>query len=265
LKTKKRKTKYFTFLLIPDNERATRSIKIRTTVMRFFLVMLAVTFLLILAGAVTYWRVAELALDYNNLLEENVQLKKNLSRLEELQADIDKLKQVDKKLRSSLSGYVTLIEENNSDPERVLSSGIESMGSIKYEQSIFNSIPAEIPVDGFITRGFETSSILSNAHIGIDIAAEEGSPVKSTADGIVIFSDWTFKDGYVVIIKHKFNIFSFYKHNMQNLCQEMEYVKRGQAIALLGGTGQITSGVHLHFEIWEGPIPIDPHVFLQMN
>jgi hypothetical protein len=98
-----------------------------------------------------------------------------------------------------------------------------------------------------------------------DIAAEMGSPVKATADGNVIFSGWTFQEGYVVIIKHKYNFFSFYKHNMQNLCQELEYVQKGQVIALLGDTGQITSGAHLHFEIWRGSKPVDPMMFVQMN
>jgi murein DD-endopeptidase MepM/ murein hydrolase activator NlpD len=92
-----------------------------------------------------------------------------------------------------------------------------------------------------------------------------GSAVKATADGIVIFTGWTFQEGYVVILKHKYNFFSFYKHNLQNLCQELESVKKGQVIALLGDTGQITSGAHLHFEIWQGSKPIDPMIFLQEN
>ena len=99
----------------------------------------------------------------------------------------------------------------------------------------------------------------------IDIAAEMGSPIKATADGVVVFAGWTFHDGYMVILKHKYNFFSFYKHNQQNLCQDLEYVKKGQVIALLGDTGQITSGAHLHFEIWQGSMPLDPITFLQMG
>ena len=252
-------------MLIPDNEQATRSIKLRTGVLRFLLFLFVVIFLLVIAGAATYWKVAEVAIDYKRLAEENTRLKKSLTKVEELQSDIEKLKKVDKKLRSSLSGYVSLVEQKDEDPENVLASGIDNMSGIKYDRSIFNSIPAEIPLSGFVTRGFETSSILSDAHIGIDIAAEMGSPIKATADGTVIFSGWTFKDGYVVILRHKFNFFSFYKHNMQNLCQKLESVKKGQVIALLGDTGQITSGAHLHFEIWQGSKPVDPQWFLEMN
>jgi murein DD-endopeptidase MepM/ murein hydrolase activator NlpD len=265
LKLKKRKIKSYTFLLIPDNERATKSIHLKISVLRFLFVFLIITILLIIAGAASYWKVAELALDYNRLEEENIQLKKNLAKVDELQADINKLKQVDRKLKSALSGYVTMVDQSDGDPENILTTGVDKMGSIQYDRSIFKSIPSEVPVKGFVTRGFQANSILSSGHIGIDIAAEMGSPVKATADGSVIFSGWTFEEGYVVIIQHKYNFFSFYKHNMQNLCQELEYVKKGQVIALLGDTGQITSGAHLHFEIWQGSKPVDPTMFVQMN
>ena len=76
MKLKKRKTKFYTFLLIPDNEKATRSLKLRTSVLRYLMVFFVFTFLLIIAGAASYWEVAEVALDYNRLNEENLQLKK---------------------------------------------------------------------------------------------------------------------------------------------------------------------------------------------
>jgi murein DD-endopeptidase MepM/ murein hydrolase activator NlpD len=265
LKIRKRKTKFFTFLLIPDNEKATKSLKLGTTTLRILIVVAAVALVLVISGAASYWKVAAVALDYNRLHEENQQLKKNLTRLKDLQTDIDKLKQVDQQLRSSLSGYVTMVEDKNADPDLLMKNGLDQISDPKHDRSIFNSIPSEMPLNGFITRGFETTSILSNAHIGIDIAAEMGSPVKATADGVVVFSDWTFNDGYVIILQHKYNFFSFYKHNMQNLCQKLETVKKGQIIARLGDTGQITSGAHLHFEIWQGTKPIDPIEFLQIK
>ena len=265
MKLKKRKTKFYTFLLIPDNEKATKSLKLGTSLLRFLTVFFVFALLLIISGAASYWKVAEVALDYNRLTEENMQLKKNLAKVEELQADIDKLKMVEKKIKSSLSGYVTMVEQKDGDPKNMLATGIDKMSGIKYDQSIFSTIPAELPLKGFITRGYENNSILSTGHIGIDIAGEMGSPIKSTADGTVIFSGWTYQEGNVVILRHKFNFFSFYKHNMQNLCQELEYVKKGQVIALLGDTGKITSGAHLHFEIWQGSIPVDPTMFVQTN
>ncbi len=229
--------------------------------MQFLFALLIVIIALAIAGAASYWKVAEVALDYNRLSEENAQLKKNLVKLNELQVDIEKLKRVDQKLRSSLSGYVSLVENNETDTEELLGSGMDKMGELKLDRSLFNSVPSLQPLDGFVTRGFETKSILSSGHIGVDIAGQMGSPVKATADGVVIFSGWTYQEGHVIIIKHKFNYFSFYKHNMQNLCQELEQIKKGQVIALLGDTGKITSGAHLHFEIWQGSKPLDPTIF----
>ena len=265
MKTRKRKTKYFTFLLIPDNEKATKSLKMGTKALQVILALSVVAIILVISGAASYWKVAAVALDYGRLQEENQQLKKNLSRVKELQTDVDKLKQVDQQLRSSLSGYVTLVEDKNADSDNLLNTGLDQMTTLKHSRPIFNSIPSEMPLNGFITRGFETTSILNNAHIGIDIAAEMGSPVKATADGVVVFSDWTYNDGYVIILKHKYNFFSFYKHSMQNLCQKLEFVTKGQIIARLGDTGQITSGAHLHFEIWQGAKPVDPIQFLQVK
>jgi murein DD-endopeptidase MepM/ murein hydrolase activator NlpD len=118
-------------------------------------------------------------------------------------------------------------------------------------------------VDGFVTRGFETSSLLQEPHMALDIGGVKGSPIKATADGMVIFSGWTFEEGYVIIIEHKFDYYSFYKHNLRNLCSELQYVKKGQVIALLGDSGQISSGAHLHFEIWKGAKPINPEKILR--
>ena len=121
------------------------------------------------------------------------------------------------------------------------------------------------PVNGFVTRGYEDEALLGDAHFGIDIAGPKGAPIKATADGLVIFSGWTYEEGYVIIIKHDLNYFSSYKHNLRNLCQEWETVKKGQVIALLGDTGRISSGPHLHFEIWHGSTPIDPAKYLRKN
>jgi len=265
LKTKKRKIRFYTFLLIPDNERATRSIKINARLLRAFLVFLLVLLILIVLGFATYWKAAELALGYGVLREENNKLMENLNRVDEMQANLEKLKKIDQKLRSSFSGYVSVVEN---DQQKEKSLDMENMNLVnhdKYDRSIFSSVPDIYPVDGFITRGFEPNSSLSAPHFGIDIAGAKGSPVKATGDGVVMFSGWTYEEGYVVIVKHRFNFYSFYKHNLENLCTEFEQVKKGQVIALLGDTGQISSGPHLHFEVWDGPQPVNPLNFLRNN
>ena len=261
---KKRKTKHFTFLLIPDNEKITRSIKISISLLRFLFACLIILTVLIVIGFSTYWTVAKVAIDYSNLFKENVRLKEGLAKLEGAQNDLERLKKFDQKLRSSLSGYVS-VKQN--DVEDDVSVKLKEFGDIKFDKSVYNFIPDICPVDGFVTltRGFEINPMLNEAHLGIDIAGTKGSPIKATADGVVIFSGWTFEEGYVVIIKHRFDFHSFYKHNMQNLCHELQYVKKGQVIALLGDTGEISSGAHLHFEIWKNSKPVDPEKYVNLR
>jgi murein DD-endopeptidase MepM/ murein hydrolase activator NlpD len=265
LKSKKRRTKYYTFLLIPDNERATRSIKINARLLQACLFFLFILLILIILGFATYWKAAELALGYGSLREENTKLREDLSRLDEIQANLDKLKMIDQKLRSSFSGYVSVVENDQQQAKRLETETVNVPEKDRFDRSIFSSVPDIYPVNGFITRGFEPSSALGVPHFGIDIAGTKGSPVKATGDGVVMFSGWTFEEGYVVILKHRFNYYSFYKHNLENLCTEFEQVKKGQVIALLGDTGQISSGPHLHFEIWDGAEPVNPLIFLRNN
>jgi len=260
---KKRKTKYFTFLLIPDDEKETKSIKISAFLLRLFLVFFALAFVLFLVGTATYWNVAEMALDYGNLFEENIQLKQMLGQVEQLQTDLEKIKQFDQKFRSSISGYVKIVENDQNKSENAFADQLFSLEDEKVERSIFNSIPDIYPADGFVTRGFESNSMKKDTHLGLDIAGSKGAPIRATADGVVIFSGWTYEEGYIIILKHKFDFYSFYKHNMQNLCNELEFVKKGQVIALLGDSGEISSGAHLHFEIWRDNKPVNPERFLR--
>ena len=237
--------------------------KIKTSMVGLIFFALLTVLILIILGASSYWKVARVALDYNNLLEENKRLNEGLTRMEEMAEDLEKLKKIDQKLRASLSGYISL---NNASSQG--GDALEKMDELSFtslDRSIFNSIPELYPVDGFLTRGYERESLVGDAHFGVDIAGAKGSPVKATADGIVIFAGWTYEEGYVIILKHQLDYYSFYKHNLRNLCQEWESVKKGQVIALLGDTGQISSGPHLHFEIWKDTKPVDPIKYLRKN
>jgi len=82
--------------------------------------------------------------------------------------------------------------------------------------------------------------------------------VKATLDGTVIFSDWTVETGYVISIQHKENFISVYKHNSVLLKQEGNIVKAGEPIAIVGESGELTTGTHLHFELWYNGTPVNP-------
>jgi hypothetical protein len=260
---RKSKTKNYTFLLVPDDDKEAKSLKLNATIIKIFIVFVIILVLVIVSGAVTYWKVAALAVEYYSLLEENEKLKKSLQIFDEVKKDFEKIKMMDQKLRSSLSGYVKIKENSEEILNEYDQFALSDFSSNEINKSLFNSIPDLLPVEGFITRGIEAKSFSKNLHLGIDIAATKGTPIKATADGLVIFSGYTVEEGNVVILKHKENFYSFYKHNLTNLCSELEYVKKGQAIALLGDTGEVSSGAHVHFEIWKGQKPVDPLLYIR--
>ncbi len=99
-------------------------------------------------------------------------------------------------------------------------------------------------------------------HFGIDIVAKKDTPIKSISDGTVITSGWTNESGYVVGIQHKNNVLSFYKHNSAVLKKVGDFVKSGDIIAIIGNTGELSSGTHLHFELWYKGHSVNPEYFI---
>ena len=117
------------------------------------------------------------------------------------------------------------------------------------------------PLSGMVSQDFDSNS----KHFAIDIVAKTGTPVKAVADGTVIFSEWTTGTGYVIIVKHAKNFVSVYKHNGTLLKEQGDFVKSGEVIATVGSTGELTTGPHLHFELWSGGYPVNPTTFIDFN
>ena len=117
------------------------------------------------------------------------------------------------------------------------------------------------PIKGEITQSFN----FNENHFAIDIAADIGTPVKSVLDGKIIFSEWSIETGYVVVIDHGENIISVYKHNSKTLKEQNDFVQAGEVIAYSGNQGNLSSGPHLHFELWKNGTPIDPEPLLNFK
>lgn len=117
------------------------------------------------------------------------------------------------------------------------------------------------PVSGTITSTYD----VRNLHFAVDIATQIGDPIKATADGTVIFAEWSVETGYVIIIEHQFGLISVYKHNSSLLNKQGDLVKAGQVVALAGNTGELSSGPHLHFELWLDGNAIDPTEFIRFE
>lgn len=114
------------------------------------------------------------------------------------------------------------------------------------------------PLKGEISNAFNPVE----RHYGIDLLAPKDTPVKAVLSGFVISSDWTLETGNTVCIQHENNLVSFYKHNAINLKKVGTYVKAGEAVAIIGNTGVLSTGPHLHFELWQNGTPVNPTEYI---
>lgn len=118
-----------------------------------------------------------------------------------------------------------------------------------------------VPLNGTILNGFNANA----GHFGIDIATDGDQIINATLDGTVVFAAWSINHGYCIGIQHEDSYFSIYKHNATLLKKEGEYVKAGEAIAILGRSGDTETFEHLHFELWHNGIAVNPAEYMTIN
>ncbi len=114
------------------------------------------------------------------------------------------------------------------------------------------------PLKGSVTNRFN----LKKEHYGIDVVAPKNEAIKATLDGTVIFAEWTAETGYVIQLQHADNIVSIYKHNSVLHKKVGDKVKAGEVVAIIGNSGELSTGPHLHFELWYNGIPINPEDYM---
>ena len=117
------------------------------------------------------------------------------------------------------------------------------------------------PVKGVVTDGFD----IEKNHFAVDVSVDIGTPVKAILAGTVLFSEWSVETGHVILLDHGENLISVYKHNSKILKSQNETVRAGEVIAFSGEEGALSSGPHLHFEIWKNGLPIDPETILSFE
>lgn len=120
------------------------------------------------------------------------------------------------------------------------------------------SLPTLPPVEGFVTRPYNSR----DEHFAVDVAVSEGTSVRSIGNGYVVLADWTQAGGYAVAIQHAGGYVTVYKHNSELLKQVGDRVRAQEPIARSGNTGEVTTGPHLHFELWRDGIPQDPREYI---
>lgn len=155
------------------------------------------------------------------------------------------------------SKYDSLFRKKMASQERV---NLKTQQSDNKKGSVVN-YHFFLPIKGIVTNEFSHEV----DHFGVDIVAPENTIVKATRDGTIILASWTLETGHIVAIQHDNDFISFYKHNSAILKKIGNFVKAGDVIAIIGNTGELTTGTHLHFEIWYKGIPVNPKDYVNLN
>lgn len=153
------------------------------------------------------------------------------------------------------------IDFSRSGADSSLRAEVESQDKVSIASGSWDSGPESIsgvyffnPVSGVITSKFNPAI----RHYGVDIAAPEKEPVKAVLDGTIISASWNVETGKTIQVQHAGNIVSVYKHNSVLLKKEGDKVRAGEAIALVGNTGENSTGPHVHFELWFNGTAVNP-------
>ena len=246
----------------------------------FLLVLLFVTFITI--GSfflVAYTPLKEFIPGYTSFFIRK-QAIRNTFPLDSINLEFQKQDQFIKSIKSALTGEADLEENsllisNDQSPELLNSYNTltEADSLLRLEviqEDKYNLIPNDLsnvkyllysPAAGPISQKYDAEK----RHYAVDIALEENAPVMAVAHGTVIFAEWTAETGHVIIVKHDYGLLSVYKHNSYLEKSQGDLVKAGEVIAKSGNTGELSSGWHLHFELWFNGYSVDPTNFIEFS
>jgi murein DD-endopeptidase MepM/ murein hydrolase activator NlpD len=115
-----------------------------------------------------------------------------------------------------------------------------------------------VPVKGVVSNHFDSRA----DHFGVDLVSDPNAMISSVLQGTVVFSGWTLETGYVVYVQHANNLISVYKHNAELLKITGDKVNAGEVVAIIGNTGELTTGPHLHFELWHSGNALNPEEYI---
>ena len=165
-----------------------------------------------------------------------------------------------------------IIDFSKSEADSLFREQIEKEEKFNLKSDYAQSTPAQVnmpielsflfpPIKGLVTSKFGES----RGHFGVDIVSNEGDRVVSVLDGTVIFAEWTIETGYVMHVQHDNHLVSVYKHNSKLLKRVGMRVMAGEVIALVGNSGELTTGTHLHFEMWHKGVPLNPENYISFE
>ena len=245
--------KSYTFMIIPDDEQKSFSFNLNKSSLQFVcLLMITLVLSSILILFIYFPKIshqAKIEADYKKMISERV-------KVFELSQDLKRIKQMDQLVRSSLG------EKLDIDNQILLEDSTNNLFVSQDKRiSQLRNIPSHPPINGYVSKRISnTDNFLKDSHYGIDIVAKESEPIMAAANGVVVFSGWNYEYGNMIILYHGDGYFTHYGHNKKNLKHQLDLIKKGEIIALVGSTG-ISSGPHLHFEIWREFKPVDPLLY----
>ena len=269
-------------IVVSNEDTFEEKLSFRTNKINVFFVLFFYSILLIVftISIVFFTQLREMVPGYSStdLLNQAIYLTKKTDSLEK---ELELNNKFYKSIESVLSGRAdeiiykdTLVLDNNledSEQQAVFPNSEDSILRRYVEnEDKFNLTKNELvienkmfvsPIKGEITQQFD----LSNNHFALDLSADVGTPVKAVLDGKIIFSEWSVDTGYVLILDHGDNIISVYKHNSKSLKEQNIFVKAGEVIAYSGNQGTLSTGPHLHFELWKNGTPINPEPLFNFN
>lgn len=261
-------------MIVADSTDQPRSFRLPIWLIRVIIAVLVILALVFVFGAVTYSRLLSRAAQVDDLQMENQILRDYTERVHKLERDLKTNRLLLRKMME-LAGIDDAPYGASADSATKLDSvmGAYDPGTPLQpsspdglsEGSPEHTTPDGIPMRGYLSRGYapsESSGV--RMHLGIDIAAKEGTPVYATADGKVEFAGWDDALGNLIIIDHIDEYKTHYGHNRAMLVSVGERVSKGELIALSGNSGN-SSAPHLHYEIRKNGEPIDPSTLINLE
>ena len=241
----------YTFLIVQYNDAKNRqfSISRNGTLVIIFLILGIITSMII--GLLIF---GPKAFDHERMKNRYSEVIDERTEVLELYRDLERMKQMELVVQKALGS-------NLGESEFVDGKLVETMDDQGIRSGYLNNVPSLLPVSGVVTQNI----IIDNEddirkHLGVDIAVPIGEPILASASGQIVFSGWTPELGNLVVIYHNNEYFTYYGHNELILVNSYDKVERGDVIATSGNSG-ISSGPHLHFEIWKDGEPVDPLLY----
>jgi murein DD-endopeptidase MepM/ murein hydrolase activator NlpD len=258
-----------TIMVIPHENVKSLSIKIPTVGILFAILLSVVGSFQVVSLAVKGWDYPILMERVNFFSRQFGEWNSTLTGLKTVERDFQRLFAVGSKekvlenMEASFSGDIDW-ESLKLEIQRAVAEVNEIKDYLRVQKDLYMATPKGFPVLGRLTSpyGMRESPFGGKArHAGVDIAAQEGAPIKAAADGIVSFAGWAKSSGNVVVLEHGCGYSTIYAHNKSNLVRLGQKVKRGEPIASVGATGNAT-GPHLHYEVMQNGKNVNPKNFL---